>query len=93
MGQNKEEDSVQEETEEKVIFLQPEKTQEKEQLSRDTRVKDTSEHESNQAASHNRKEVQKSREIPKSDHMALTGGHGGVIPAFIVWLTRKIFSR
>ncbi|MBU7046398.1 MAG: hypothetical protein HXS54_08160 [Theionarchaea archaeon] len=72
--------------------MQPEKTQE-EQLSRDTRVKDTSEHESNQAASHNGKEVQESREIPRSDHMTLTGGHGGVIPAFIVWLMRKIFSR
>jgi hypothetical protein len=93
MGQNKEEDSVQEEKEEKVIFLQPEKTQEKDQLSRNAYVKDASEHESNQAASHNKKEVHKSREIPKSDHMALTGGHGGVIPAFIIWLIRKIFSR
>ncbi|MBU7016883.1 MAG: hypothetical protein HXS44_05195 [Theionarchaea archaeon] len=73
--------------------MQPEKTQKKEQLSTNTWLRDTSEHESNQAASHNRKEVQKSREIPKSDHMALAGGHGGVIPAFIVWLIRKIFSR
>ena len=76
-----------------MIFLQPEKTQEKELLSRNTHEKDESEHESYQAASHSKEDIQKRRKFPKSDHMALVGGHGGVIPAFIVWLARKIFSR
>ena len=33
------------------------------------------------------------REILKSADVVLTGGHGGAVPAFIVWLTKKLFLR
>lgn len=33
------------------------------------------------------------REILKSADVVLTGGHGGAVPAFFVWLTKKLFLR
>ncbi len=39
------------------------------------------------------KKEKRDEDISKYADIVLTGGHGGAIPAFIVWLTKKIFPR
>lgn len=44
-----------------------------------------------QAAADRKKEERD--EISQLAPVILTGGHGGAVPAFIVWLTRKLFLK
>jgi hypothetical protein len=70
--------------------MQPEKTRAEDDIQ--SSVEETPQQESNRAAAQSKKETAREKEIIEYAPIVLTGGHGGPIPAFIMWLTRKIFS-
>jgi hypothetical protein len=71
--------------------MQPEKTQSEDEVQ--PSVERTSQQESNRRAAQSEKRTAREKEIAEYAPVVLTGGHGGPIPAFIIWLIRKIFSN
>lgn len=83
MGQSEKKDQVQEKAQEIGESMQPEPQREKKKNRLVSWIKKGRWSEA----------ADKKEELENLAPVILTGGHGGAVPAFIVWLTRKLFLK